>query len=59
MFDSLENIYLIFKGLNKIEKVEYLEKLKNENYDYDIKWDNLIKVWKNIQKIGGRNPPFF
>jgi len=48
MFDSLENIYFIFKGLNKIEKVEYLEKLKNENYDYDIKWDNLIKVWKNI-----------
>jgi hypothetical protein len=47
MFDSLENIYFIFKGLNKNEKIEYLEELKNKNLGFKINWDNLILYWKN------------
>lgn len=46
MFDSIENIYFIFQGLNKSEKIDYLQNLKNQNLSYKINWDNLIKLWQ-------------
>lgn len=46
MFDNLETIYIIFQSLNtNKEKVEYLQTLQKRNLDYNINYENLIKVW--------------
>ena len=46
MFDDLETIYIVFQSFNtNREKVEYLEKLRDRNLDYDINYDNLIKLY--------------
>jgi hypothetical protein len=46
MFDDLETIYIVFESFktNK-EKVEYLEKLRDRNLDYDINYDKLIEIY--------------
>lgn len=50
MFDTLENIYAIFQGLNSnLEKVQYLQKLQSENPPFNINWDNLISYWKTAE----------
>jgi len=46
MFDDLETIYIVFQSfVTNREKVEYLEKLRDRNLDYDINYDNLIKLY--------------
>lgn len=48
MFDDLQIIYIVFQSLgNNIERVEYLQKLKERKLDYKINYDNLIKLYSN------------
>ena len=46
MFDDLETIYIVFQSfVTNREKVEYLEKLRDRNLDYDINYDKLIEIY--------------